>query len=47
MAEEIDNNGELKYGESNIMCHLYTIEAIEKISKETLMYHSAFKRIHT
>ena len=26
------------------MCHLYTIEAIEKISKETLMYHSAFKK---
>ena len=44
MAEELDNNGELKYGESNIMCHLYTIEAIEKISKETLMYHSAFKK---
>ena len=44
MAEEVDNNGELKYGESNIMCHLYTIEAIEKISKETLMYHSAFKK---
>ena len=41
MAEEVDNNGELKYGESNIMCHLYTIE---KISKETLMYHSAFKK---
>ena len=41
---EVDNNGELKYGESNIMCHLYTIEAIEKISKETLMYHSAFKK---
>ena len=44
MAEERDKDGELKYGESNIMCHLYTIEAIEKISKETLMYHSAFKK---
>ncbi len=44
MAEEIDENGELKYGESNIMCHLYTIDAIEKISKETLVYHSAFKK---
>ena len=44
MAEEIDNNGELKYGESHIMCNLYTIDAIEKISKETLMYHSAFKK---
>ena len=44
MAEEVDCNGELKYGESNIMCHLYTIDAIEKISKETLIYHSAFKK---
>ena len=44
MAEEVDNNGELKFGESNILCHLYSIEAIEKISKETLMYHTAFKK---
>jgi len=44
MAEEIDQKGELKYGESNIMCHLYTIDAIEKISKETLIYHTAFKK---
>ena len=44
MAEEVDENGELKYGESHIMCNLFTIDAIEKISKETLMYHSAFKK---
>ena len=44
MAEEVDENGELKYGEAHIMCNLYTIEAIEKISKETLIYHSAFKK---
>lgn len=44
MAEETDINGELKYGESHIMCNLYTIEAIEKISQEILMYHSAFKK---
>ena len=44
MAEEVDKKGELKYGESNIICHLYTIEAIEKASKETLMYHSAYKK---
>ena len=44
MAEEVDENGELKYGESHIMCNLYTIDAIEKVSKETLMYHSAFKK---
>ena len=44
MAEEVDSDGELKYGEAHIMCNLYTIEAIEKISKETLIYHSAFKK---
>ena len=44
MAEEVDENGELKYGESHIMCNLFTIEAIEKISKEPLIYHSAFKK---
>ena len=44
MAEEIDENGELKFGESHIMCNLYTIDAIEKLSKEPLMYHSAFKK---
>ena len=44
MAEETDADGELKYGEAHIMCNLYTIEAIEKISKETLMYHPAHKK---
>lgn len=44
MAEEVDQDGELKYGESHIMCNLYTIDAIEKVSKEHLMYHCAFKK---
>ena len=44
MAEEVDENGELKYGESHIMCNLFTIDAIEKISKEPLIYYSAFKK---
>ena len=44
MAEQRDRQGELKYGESHIMCNLYTIDAIEKISKEPLIYHSAFKK---
>ena len=44
MAEEVDADGELKYGESHIMCNLYTIEAIEKASTEPLMYHSAVKK---
>ena len=44
MAEARDKNGELKYGEAHIMCNLYTIDAIEKISKETLIYHAAHKK---
>ena len=44
MAKQRDRQGELKYGESHIMCNLYTIDAIEKISQETLIYHSAHKK---
>lgn len=44
MAEELDSNGELKYSESHIMCNLFTIDAVEKISKEPLIYHSAIKK---
>lgn len=44
MSEERDVNGELKFGESHIMCNLFKIDAIEKISKEPLIYHSAFKK---
>ena len=44
IAEEVDDDGELKYGESHIMCNLFSIDAIEKVSKEVLMYHSAFKK---
>ena len=44
MAEEVDSDGELRYGESHIMCNLFNIDAIEKISKEPLIYHSAFKK---
>ena len=44
MAEEVDSDGVLKFGESHIMCNLYTIDAIEKISKEPLIYHTAFKK---
>lgn len=44
MAEEIDDDGELRYGESHVMCNLFTIDAIEKISKQPLIYHSAIKK---
>ena len=44
MAEEVDNNGDLKFSESHIMCNLYSIDAIDKISVEPLMYHTALKK---
>ena len=44
MAHEVDEEGELLFGESHIMCNLYSFEALEKISKEKLPYHSANKK---
>ena len=44
MAEATDENGELLFGESNIMAHLYSLDAIEKISNQNLPYHSAHKK---
>ncbi len=44
MAKETDEDGELLFGESHIMCNLYSIEALEKISENTLPYHSAHKK---
>ena len=44
MCELRDENGELVYGESHIMCNLFNIKALEKIAKEKLPYHSAFKK---
>ena len=44
MAAETTSDGELKYGESHILCNLFNIKAIEKISKMELPYHVAFKK---
>ena len=44
MAELVDDNGELVYGESHILCNLFSLDAIEKISKNKLPYHSAHKK---
>ncbi|MBR3325553.1 MAG: UDPGP type 1 family protein [Clostridia bacterium] len=44
MAEELDENGELKYGESNTLCNLFSLKAIEKVSEVNLPYHIAFKK---
>ena len=44
MAEEKAKNGELKYGESHILCNQFNIKAIEQLGKQQLPYHKAFKK---
>ena len=44
MAELTNENGDLVYGESHILCNLFSVKAIEEISKNNLPYHSAFKK---
>jgi UDP-N-acetylglucosamine pyrophosphorylase len=39
-----NSDGELLYGESNIISHLFTIEALEKIADHNLKYHCACKK---
>lgn len=46
MANLVNENGELVFGESHIMCNLFSIKTIEKISEITLPYHIAFKKIN-
>ena len=44
MAEATDENGELLYGESHILCNLFSIEAIERMGANPLPYHVAYKK---
>ena len=44
LSEARDENGELLYGEANIMCHLYSLDALKKIANKELNYHVAFKK---
>ena len=44
MAEAVDKDGELLYGESHILCNLFNIEAIERMGRTPLPYHSAYKK---
>lgn len=45
MRLAVDENGEMIYGESHIMCNLYSLEAIEKASTKELKYHVAEKKV--
>ncbi len=44
MAEATDERGELIYGESHILCNLFNIDAVERMGRTPLPYHTAFKK---
>lgn len=44
MANATTEDGELVFAESHILCNLFSLQAIEEISKDKLPYHSAFKK---
>ena len=48
MSDEIknavNNNGELKYGESHVMCNLFSLKALKKLARKKLPYHIAHKK---
>ena len=44
MAEAVDKNGELLYGESHILCNFFNIDAVERMGANPLPYHSAYKK---
>lgn len=44
MAIKRDEEGELYFGESHIMCNLFNISVLEQIGKEKLPYHQAIKK---
>lgn len=44
MAEARDENGELLYGESHILCNLFSVNAVERMGANPLPYHIAYKK---
>ena len=44
MAEATDKDGELLYGESHILCNLFSVEAVERMGASPLPYHVAYKK---
>lgn len=45
LANKRNENGDLEYGESHIMCNLFSLNALEYIANLKLPYHSAHKKI--
>lgn len=44
MKQKKNKDGELAFGESHIMCNLFSINALDKLSDKQLPYHIAFKK---
>ena len=44
MANKVDEENNLVYGESHINCNMFNIKALEIIGNQKLPYHSAFKK---
>ena len=44
MIEAKDENGEILFGESHVMCNLFSLKALEKISLQNLQYHKDHKK---
>ena len=44
MAEAVDKNGELLFGDSNIICNLFSLDLLKKIAEKKLPYHKAYKK---
>ena len=44
MSNEKDENGNYLYREVNILAHLFSIQALEKLQDVELPYHRAFKK---
>ena len=44
MSEARDENGELYFGEANMLCNLFSIKVLDDIANNKLPYHKAFKK---
>ena len=44
LAEAVDEDGDLIYGESHIMCNLFSMNILKKLANVTLPYHKAHKK---
>ena len=45
LSTELNEHGELLYGESHIMCNLFNIEALKRATTQEMEYHIATKNI--